>query len=162
MKKVNFIAYDPDAYDFETFEHEKDAEKWIDDCFDGFIESEGGYSEAVPNGGYVIAKVIKRSKYEVIEEKKDYTNEEWEEMGYSQDFELIGNAKIVSCIDPIEEIKSLISLVDIGSWWDSLSYSKKQDLSNLVFRQDLDWLYLGRTSITDREKKLIYFYSKIL
>lgn len=161
MGKVNFITYDPDNHDFEGFETIDQAEKNINLLFDEFDPDEG-YSEEVGSGGYLIAKVIKKSNYKAVHEKKDYTDEEWEEMGYSQDFDRVEIIEIASCIDPVEEIKSLMSLIDIETWWNSLNEMQKQNLANLVFNPNKDWVALDSFEIGDLEKKLMYCYSKII
>lgn len=92
MKKP-FIAYNADNMDFKTFETEEQAEEWLQELFDG-AGTDDGFSADMTSGEYFIAKVIKRSHYVETANKKDYTDEEWEEEGYSDYHDSIGHIEM--------------------------------------------------------------------
>ena len=99
MKKGNFIAYESDNHDLHYFETEKDAVI----CMNEIIadNSDEGISEDMENGHYFIAKIISRTQFIETKNKKDYTDEEWEEEVYSSDFDRIGRVEL----KPIEEVE---------------------------------------------------------
>jgi len=97
----NYVVYESENHDLHYFETEKEA----CDCLKEIISEDidEGISEDIRNGHYFIAKIFKRSHFVETNNKKNYKDEEWENEGFSSDFDSIGNIELKS----VEELKSI-------------------------------------------------------
>ena len=73
MNPYQYMTFDPEQLDVEFFNSEEEAENHLNLIFEN---CEDGFSEDMQNGGYIIAKVIKRSKF------KPTFKKESEQFGY--------------------------------------------------------------------------------
>lgn len=79
MKK--YLAFDYDNSEYKEFDTIEDAEAYLENCF--LCEDEG-YAPNTEN--YRIYEVVRKVKVNVIAYKKDFTDEEWDDEGYSSEF----------------------------------------------------------------------------
>ena len=85
---MKYFAYDETNYDFKFFETEEEAKKAAENYLEYYAEdasSEGWPEDINICYGKIMAQTIKK----IIEEKKDYTDEEWGDMGYSEEYDEI-------------------------------------------------------------------------
>jgi len=80
---MKYLAFDADNYDFEEFETIEEARKY---CEDGFLNEEGYSPDTEKYKIWQIAEIV---ELKTIAEKKDFTDEQWEEKGYSDEFDTI-------------------------------------------------------------------------
>jgi hypothetical protein len=79
---MKYLAFNADNYDFEEFETIEEARKY---CEDGFLNE--SYSQDTEN--YKIWQIAETVELKTIAEKKDFTDEQWEDEGYNEDFDTI-------------------------------------------------------------------------
>lgn len=101
----NYIAYYAANNEFEYFDTEIDAKKWLDDYYDDDAQNDG-FSQDTLYGDDFIAKIIARSKFVETDRKENYhehtdncpegcDKEEWP----YYDYENVGNI----ILEPAEE-----------------------------------------------------------
>lgn len=78
-----YLAFDADNREYEESETIEEARDY---CQEGFL-SEDGYSQETSN--YKIYTLTETVELKVIAEKKDFTDEEWSEKGYRDEFDEI-------------------------------------------------------------------------
>lgn len=81
---MNYLAYDSINGDYEHFETIEEARDWLSESF--LCDGEGYHPDLK---GCRIYKVAEKADYTVVASRCDFTEEEWEEEGYSSDYEEI-------------------------------------------------------------------------
>jgi hypothetical protein len=93
-QEKKYLVHDPFDGDYEEFGTIQEARNFIYDQIDACVKD----GEGIPLDaeGFVIYEAKEQLHLEEIADKKDCTDEEWEEMGlrYSDQFDIIVNPKI--------------------------------------------------------------------
>ena len=94
-KKQLWFAFDDINGNHEYYDTEEEAKKVAERFLEGYTDaaSSDGWPEDF-EGAIGYGKITMQTKEKVVAEKKDYTDEEWEEKGYSLDFDRIVGYKI--------------------------------------------------------------------
>ena len=90
MKRLKWFTFDRENGDYEFFETEGEAIKKAEELLSYYREeaTQDGWPETLEgNVGY--GEIIAQSVGKEIANRKDHTDEEWEEEGYSLDFDKI-------------------------------------------------------------------------
>ncbi len=87
MKK--YLAWDFDNHEHEEFETIEEAREYLEECF----LNEEGYSP--DTNCYKIFVLSEKVEVEVIADKSDFTDEEWEEAGHNSDHDEIWKHRFV-------------------------------------------------------------------
>jgi hypothetical protein len=129
-----FVAYDHDAYDYETFESLEKAINWIVE-----YNSQDGISEGAILGRCYVAKITHRSKFIELDRKADYHEHtddcpedcDEEEWPYDNDADSVGRIEMVPVEDDeIDAIRAearteaLKDAADRAAEWYQMMYGK--------------------------------------
>jgi len=82
-----FVAFWAVNYEFETFKTFKEAEEWLNEME---VDVSEPYSEEAINGKNYIAKITHRSKYDITDEKSNYTQEELDDGEWPYQWDSVG------------------------------------------------------------------------
>ena len=91
-KKLNYIAFDAFDGEYTYFATEEEAKKQAQEYINNYMDGEGIPENMTGRIGY--AKVIEEAIQTTIADKKDFTEEEWEEENYSSDYDSICDIKL--------------------------------------------------------------------
>ena len=87
MKKQKpvYLAFDSDNHDFVEFDTIKEARDYLEE---GFLDPNDGYSQYTTD--YKIYKLVETVDLKTVAEKKNYTDEEWEDqLGYDSQHDVV-------------------------------------------------------------------------
>jgi hypothetical protein len=91
-RKEKYLVVDPMDGDYETYETIEEARKAIQDTIDDYkMDTEGIPLDAE---GFAIYELRERLYLDTIATRDNYTDEEWENMGYPDQFDVIVDPKI--------------------------------------------------------------------
>lgn len=84
-----YFTYNNNDGEYEFFDTEKEAITWCEEIINDIFGDE--FSEEDINGQIGWGEIKQESFCDIIAKKEDFTTEEWEEKGYSSDYDFIAN-----------------------------------------------------------------------
>ena len=95
---IMYLAYDGINADHENFDTLEEAQKYLEEVF-----LDEGYDPEMVS--CKIYKLVQKVSFDVVAKKTDFTDEEWEEEGYSDEFDEMWKHKFIECGEEKESTK---------------------------------------------------------